>query len=221
MAAWPPLPRIVTWNSLLDASTGPGDEAKHPTGMPGILCMPNTASIGNFWNRPSRIISRAPPPRSSAGWKIRYTVPSKFRWRARCCAAPSSMAVWPSWPQACMTPACLLAWLNWFTSCIGSASMSARSPSVRGELPLRITPTSPVLPNPRCTGMSQLSSSSATSCEVRFSSNASSGCAWMSLRISRMDEECSTMSSIRFICLHGLRGRSREFRVGWIEFSRA
>ena len=39
--------------------------------MPGQLCMPNTACIGNFSNKPSLIISRAPPPPSSAGWKIR------------------------------------------------------------------------------------------------------------------------------------------------------
>ncbi len=40
-----------------------------PTGMPGQLCMPNTASHGKRLNRPSLIISRAPPPPSSAGWK--------------------------------------------------------------------------------------------------------------------------------------------------------
>ena len=42
-----------------------------PTSRPGQLCAPKTASIGNFSNRPSRIISRAPPPPSSAGWNNR------------------------------------------------------------------------------------------------------------------------------------------------------
>ena len=70
-AAWPPLPRMVILNSLLEAITGPGLTANLPTCMPGQLCMPNTASIGNCSNRPSLIISRAPPPPSSAGWKIR------------------------------------------------------------------------------------------------------------------------------------------------------
>ena len=58
-------------NSLLDAKQGPLLSANCPTAMPGQLCAPNTASIGNFSNRPSFIISRAPPPPSSAGWKIR------------------------------------------------------------------------------------------------------------------------------------------------------
>ena len=70
-AAWPPLPLMVILNSLLEAITGPGLTAKVPTCGPGQLCMPNTASMGNCSNRPSLIISRAPPPPSSAGWKIR------------------------------------------------------------------------------------------------------------------------------------------------------
>ena len=56
---------------LLDAITGPALTANLPTCDPGQLCMPNTASMGNCRNRPSLIISRAPPPPSSAGWKIR------------------------------------------------------------------------------------------------------------------------------------------------------
>ncbi|MCY1539199.1 hypothetical protein D9M68_747730 [compost metagenome] len=70
-AACAPLPRISMRKSLLDAITGPALAAKLPTGRPGQLCMPNTASTGNCSNRPSLIISRAPPPPSSAGWKIR------------------------------------------------------------------------------------------------------------------------------------------------------
>jgi hypothetical protein len=46
----------------------------------------------------------APPRPSSAGWKMKWTVPSKLRVSARYFAAPSSMVVWPSWPQACITP---------------------------------------------------------------------------------------------------------------------
>ena len=93
MAAWPPLPRTVILNSLVDAITGPALAAMVPAGMPGQLCMPYTACMGNFSNRPSSIITRAPPPPSSAGWKMRYTVPSKLRCLAKCCAAASSMAV--------------------------------------------------------------------------------------------------------------------------------
>ena len=52
-AAWPPRPWITMRNSLLDAITGPGATASVPAGRPGQLCMPNTASIGNWVNRPS------------------------------------------------------------------------------------------------------------------------------------------------------------------------
>ena len=71
IAACEPLPRTVILNSLLEANEGPDRSAKCPTGIPGQLCMPKIASIGNSLNRPSLIISRAPPPPSSAGWKIR------------------------------------------------------------------------------------------------------------------------------------------------------
>ncbi|MNY20428.1 hypothetical protein D3C86_1539060 [compost metagenome] len=83
MAACAPLPFTTMRNSLLDAISGPAVVPNEPTGMPGQLCMPNTASHGKRLNRPSLIISRAPPPPSSAGWKIRFTVPSKLRCSAR------------------------------------------------------------------------------------------------------------------------------------------
>jgi hypothetical protein len=53
------------------AKQGPGFSANCPTAMPGQLCAPKIASIGKRSNRPSLIISRAPPPPSSAGWNIR------------------------------------------------------------------------------------------------------------------------------------------------------
>ncbi len=71
IAACAPLPRIVILNSLLLAKHGPFFTANWPTCMPGQLCAPKIASIGNLSNRPSLIISRAPPPPSSAGWKTR------------------------------------------------------------------------------------------------------------------------------------------------------
>jgi hypothetical protein len=78
--------------------------------MPGMLCMPKMASQGKRSNRPSSIIFTAPPRPSSAGWKIRFSVPLNRPFSARCFAAASSMAVWPSWPQACITPVWQLAW---------------------------------------------------------------------------------------------------------------
>ena len=49
-------------------------------------------------------MASAPLPHSSAGWNTKRTVPSKPPSAARSLAAPSSMAVWPSWPQACIAP---------------------------------------------------------------------------------------------------------------------
>ena len=47
-AAWAPLPRTVTLNSLLEAIIGPATTPKLPSAMPGQLCMPYTASIGKL-----------------------------------------------------------------------------------------------------------------------------------------------------------------------------
>ncbi|KAG1429440.1 hypothetical protein G6F57_023134 [Rhizopus arrhizus] len=65
---------------------------------------------------------------------------------------------------------------------MGSASMSARRPMVALPLPARNTPTTPVLPMPRCTSMPSASSAPATIPEVRTSSKPNSGCACKSRR---------------------------------------
>jgi hypothetical protein len=59
--------------------SGPGRIANEPSGLLGQLCMPYTARIGNLSNSPSSTITRPPPSFSSAGWKMKYTVPSKRR----------------------------------------------------------------------------------------------------------------------------------------------
>src|SRR5215813_8176093 len=80
-----------------------------------------------------------PPPPSSAGWKITIAVPAKLRVSARYCAAPSSIAVWPSWPQACILPGTVDLYGTSPASWIGSASMSARSPMTRPPAPPLVT----------------------------------------------------------------------------------
>jgi hypothetical protein len=70
-AAWLPLPRMVILNSLLDAITGPGLTQRCPLGIAGPVVHAEHGLHGKRSNRPSLIISRAPPPPSSAGWKIR------------------------------------------------------------------------------------------------------------------------------------------------------
>ena len=69
-----------------------------------MLCMPKTSAMPKRSIMPSLTISLPPPPPSSAGWKMTATEPAKLRVSARYFAAPSSMAVWPSWPQACILP---------------------------------------------------------------------------------------------------------------------
>ena len=67
-------------------------------------------------------------------------------------------------------------------------------------LPARSTPTTPVLPMPRCTSMPNCFSFAATKSEVRFSSKPSSGWAWMSRRqavISPASASISRSSAIR------------------------
>ena len=103
-APWEPLPVTRMSKNPPPAIIGPARTANLPSVSPGRLCMPNTTSQGNFSNSPSAIIARAPPMPSSAGWKMKFTTPSKLRVSARYFAAPSSMVVWPSCPQACMRP---------------------------------------------------------------------------------------------------------------------
>ena len=81
------------------------------------------------------------------------TVPSKARLSASAFAAPRSMVVWPSWPQACILPGTVEAHSAPVSSTIGSASMSARRPMARPDLldDPRITPTTPVRPIPSTT----------------------------------------------------------------------
>ena len=90
------------------AMAGPLRTAKVPTAMPVWLCMPKMRSQGKRSNSLSSSIASAPPQPSSPGWKMKWTMPSKLRVSARYLAAPSSMVVCPSWPQACITPLVVL-----------------------------------------------------------------------------------------------------------------
>ncbi len=140
--------------------------------------MPYTSCTPYLSIMPSSTISLPPPPPSSAGWNITTTVPSKLRVSARYFAAPSSIAVCPSCPQACIFPSTLDECATPLVSNIGKASISARIAITLPDvfcLPL-ITPTTPVRPTP----VSMLSrpnsfSLSATTPAVRCTSNSNSG----------------------------------------------
>src|SRR5690606_37926685 len=219
-AAWPPTPRMVMSQRLLEAMAGPLRKPNWLTGMPGMLCRPNTASHGNLSNSPSSIMARAPAlPPSSAGWKMKCTVPSKLRCRARYSAAPSRMEVWPSCPQPCMRPATVDLCAKRLCSGMGRASMSARRPIFLAPLPALSTPTSPVLPNPVCTSMPKLRSRSATSAEVRVSWNASSGWAWISRRSAVRSAWARSISSRVFMAVLGIL-RKRALYSGLVAYRR-
>src|SRR5690242_11115487 len=205
-----PLPVILMSNRPPPAICGPERMANLPTSSLGLLCMPKICSQGNFSNRPSLIIASAPPRPSSAGWKMKCTVPSKLRVAERYLAAPNSMVVWPSWPHACMRPLCWLRWSKVLCSSIGSASMSARSPMARGLLPTRMVPTTPVLPTPVATSTPHSLSFSATMRLVRSSSKPSSGWAWMSRRMAVSSADAAAILGSMFM-KSGLQQEGRHY----------
>ena len=182
IAAWPPRALMVISNRLSLAVMAPALVAKFPAGMPGILCIAKTASASKRVNSPSSIIAVAPSPCSSLGWKMKMARPLKSPCRARCAAAPSSMLLCPSWPQACITPSWAERHSGLPVSVIGSASISARKATLASPLPRCKTPTTPVPPTPVWTSSPNSRSSSATRAEVRCSSKPSSGCRWKSRR---------------------------------------
>ena len=90
----------------------------------------------------------APPPPSSAGWKISATFPAKPLVSHKYLAAPKSIVVCPSCPQACIIPVLLDLYFLLVISVNGNASISALSPIVFPlDLPLIIA-TIPVFAIP-------------------------------------------------------------------------
>ena len=91
----------------------------------------------------------APPVVSSAGWKTKRTFLGSFSpaliMRAVSSARPSSMAVWPSCPQACMRPGLSEAKKSPVHSVTGSASMSARRATVSSAPASKYAHTPPLM----------------------------------------------------------------------------
>mmetsp|Transcript_24828 Transcript_24828/g.62569 ORF Transcript_24828/g.62569 Transcript_24828/m.62569 type:complete len:234 (+) Transcript_24828:598-1299(+) len=100
-AACPPAPRMRAVKRVEAAMIIPGRVSTVPELAVGQTWMPNIADTpASAFSLSSRA---APPPPSSAGWKISFTQPASPGSRAlSSLAAPSSIAVWPSCPQACM-----------------------------------------------------------------------------------------------------------------------
>ena len=182
-AAWPPRPRSTMSKRSAAAMIGPGRVCAWPSGRSGQLCSAYTASHGKRSNRPSSTITRAPPRPSSAGWKMKCTVPSKRRVRASWRAAPSSIAVWPSWPQPWCTPAMPARHARGATARRSATRPCRRAGRPRGALlPWRKRADTPVPASPSCTSRPSRRNAAATMPAVRRSSNASSGCACRSRR---------------------------------------
>ena len=126
--------RITKLSSL--AMMPPARVENVPARIPGMLCAPKIASTGKRSNSPSAIIAFAPRPCSSAGWKMKRTVPSKSLRSASSCAAPSTIDMWPSCPHACILPGVRDACSRpGACSAMFSASMSARMPIARLPVP--------------------------------------------------------------------------------------
>ena len=127
-----PLPWMVILNSLLDANTGPSLQRE--------LAHRHAGPVVRAEDGLHRELARTGRPSSSRARRRRLLRPAGRSGTpcrrscgacARCLAAASSIAVWPSWPQACILPACWLACAKRLCSVIGSASMSARRPTAR------------------------------------------------------------------------------------------
>ena len=156
---------------------GPGMIATRPVASRGSQC---SAKIRDTpVSAPAAIASIAPPGMSSsAAWKISRTPTGSSGTAASAVAAPSSIAVWASCPQACATFGTVELNGAPVRSAIGSASMSARS-AIRGACSGPKSHVSPVPPG-NTLGLSPASTRrSATNWVVANSWRPSSGWRWM------------------------------------------
>src|SRR3984957_12181155 len=125
------------------ARAGPGRTPNTPASVRCEKTCSAEAAAGRFpaaSSTPSSIMSRAPPRPSSPGWNMKITLPGRSRWRAESTrAAPTSIAVCRSWPQACIAPSIRDANGRPVASVTGSASLSARSSTTGPGRPPRST----------------------------------------------------------------------------------
>ena len=149
LAPWQPFPRTVIRNRVQPAMKVPLPHSTVPEGVPEWTWRASASPGAGFCRTPAASMDLAPVNPSSSGWNTSFTVPESS---CRCCisswAAPSSIAVCISWPQACIQP---------FSdrkdrpdcSCPRRASMSARS---RMQRPVSVPVTVAVRPPPSSCG---------------------------------------------------------------------
>ena len=111
--AWPPLPVIVMCSVSAEAMIEPWRQLSQPDGSDDVMCRAKAPVTGDgvpsarsgTSSRPSSSMYRAPWWPSSPGWNMNSTRPARSDRRpASSLAAPASIAVWVSWPQACIDP---------------------------------------------------------------------------------------------------------------------
>ena len=171
--------RVISIESAAEV-IGPGMIATRPTDSRGSQCSAKIRDTPS--SAPAAIASIAPPGiNSSAAWKISRTPTGSSGAAASADAAPSSIAVWASCPQACATFGTVEAYGAPVRSAIGSASMSARN-AMRGACSGPKSQVNPVPPGSTF-GFSPASTSrSATNWVVANSWRPNSGWRWMCRR---------------------------------------
>src|SRR5918998_6454555 len=197
IAPWPPVPLTVISKASAAAIMGPAFVAAFPNGSPGHRCSAKIEPTSSA--APSSTMTLPPPSPSSAGWKKNLTVPfSLSRIPERACAAPTSMLVCPSWPQACILPSVPEANGSPVSSWIGNASMSALRPTVGpSPSPFKVA-TTPFSATPVRMSRGRPSSAASTFSAVFSVSKPSSGSLWMSrLRATIFSPSPSRTSSLR------------------------
>jgi len=152
---------------------------------------------------------RAPAWPSSPGWNMKITVPGTSACRALSSfAAPASMAVCRSWPQACIAPGMAEAYGSPVSSVTGSASMSPRSSTTGPGAPPRSTAVTELTAFPVLTSSGSPASASSTLRCVFGRSRPISGSRWIACRrsaISPASFAASSRTSTKFLLRSGPR----------------
>ena len=151
--ACPPRPCTVTSNVSAAAMIVPGRVLSTPPGSCADATCSPYAATGRppaASSTPSSIMILAPPCPSSPGWNMKITLPGSSPRRADSSrAAPASIAVCRSCPQACIVPSICDANGSPVRSVTGSASISPRSSTAGPGWPPRSTATTELSPRPQ------------------------------------------------------------------------
>ena len=144
IAPWQPFPFTLIRNRVQPAMQVPSPQSTSPDGVPEFTCSAIPASTFGFSSTPAFNMVFAPVKPSSSGWNTSFIFPHISFWCSfNSFAAPRSMVVCISCPQACMqlfsdakgTGA---------SSFIARASISALSRKVLPGLSPSITATIPL-----------------------------------------------------------------------------